>query len=188
MLNYPVLRVPLRLQLVSTIQRFLGTHVSPTIWDAPGSILKTYQAAFPRLLPIVIIRRDDIVVTILDVVRSMHGAIYCTVPDFGDQSNLDEPGDNLFSMVIKRGISSWNRPFTLLGAEIAISPVLLGNMLYEAKELNFFNYVVNVFLELLRLPGPTLQEPIAMYTGTFILKVMNHVHLIQEHWDELSKD
>ncbi|OAX35383.1 hypothetical protein K503DRAFT_372314 [Rhizopogon vinicolor AM-OR11-026] len=150
--------------------------------------LKTYQAAFPRPLPIVIIRRNDIVATIPDVVRWMHGAIYYTVPDFGDQSNPDEPEDNLFSMVIKRGISSWNRPFTPLGAEIATSPVLLGNMLYEAEELNFFNYAVNVFLELPRLPGPTLKEPLAMYTGAFILRVMNHAPLVQERWDELSVD
>ncbi|OAX30517.1 hypothetical protein K503DRAFT_807149 [Rhizopogon vinicolor AM-OR11-026] len=70
-------------------------------------------------------------------------------------------------MLLMRGISSWNEPYTPLGPEIATTPVLLGDVFYEAEELNFFNYAVNVFLRLPMLPRPTLQEPIAMYTDEF---------------------
>jgi len=116
----------------------------------------------------------------------MHGATHYTVPNFGDPSNSDEPKENLFSMLLMRGISSWNEPYTPLGPEIATTPVLLGDVFYEAEELNFFNYGVNVFLELPKLRG--YKKPMGMYTGTFILRVMDHLPLVQERWDELSED
>lgn len=149
--------------------------------------LKRYQAAFPQPIPMVIIRLDEIVATIPDVVQWMHGAIYHVVP-LEHRPDSENPEDTIWSMVLKRGISHLNRPYTSAVRKVATSPVQQGNMIYEPEEINFFTHAVNVFMELPRLPGPTLKEPTAMYQGAFILSVMDSPPLAQERWNELSDD
>ncbi|OJA15124.1 hypothetical protein AZE42_08472 [Rhizopogon vesiculosus] len=154
--------------------------------------LERYRSAFPQPLPMVIIRSDEIVATTPEVVRWMHGAIYHVVPTLENRSdceNPDEPEDTLWSMTLKRGISSWNRPYTSAGREVATYPVQHGNMIYEPEELNYFNYAVNVFMEISMLGlTSTEPEPVAMYQGAFILRVMDNLPLGQERWNELSED
>lgn len=153
--------------------------------------LERYNAAFPQPLPVVIIRLSEIVATIPEVVRWMHGVVYHVVPVLEHQSdceNPEEPEDTLWSMVLKRGISLLNKPYTSAGCEVATFPVQRGNMIYEPEEINFFNYAINVFIELPKLPGSTLKEPTAMYQGAFILSVLRLPRLAQERWNELTED
>ena len=61
-------------------------------------------------------------------------------------------------------------------------------MIYEPEELNYFNYAVNVFMELSMLGlMPTEPEPVAMYQGAFILRVMD-LPMEQDRWNEISED
>ena len=98
-----------------------------------------------------------------------------------------EPEDSLWSMDLKRGISSSNRPYipATAGCEILAFSVKRGNVVYEPIELNFFNYAVNIFVELPRL---TLKEPSARYEGAFILRDVDYLPFAQERWDEPSED
>jgi hypothetical protein len=98
------------------------------------------------------------------------------------------PEDTLWSMVLKRGISSSGRPYPSVGLQVPTFSAQFGNMIYEPEEMTFFSFAVNVFMELPRLPGPTLKEPAARYQGAFILSFMDDVPLGQDNWDKMPED
>lgn len=60
-------------------------------------------------------------------------------------------------------------------------------MIYSAEELTYFNFAVNVFIEVPRLPWFELEEPEAAYKGAFILKAVDYP-MDPTCWTELTED
>ncbi|KAG1729785.1 hypothetical protein EDB19DRAFT_105759 [Suillus lakei] len=146
--------------------------------------LKRYKDAFPEPLPMVIIRDSEIICMDLPGWHNMHGITLRILPTSKNSENSEHPEDTLWSMSVKRGVSASYKPYIGTQQRIATSLVQFGNRTYSAEELTYFNFAVNVFLELPRPPG---KEPTAAYKGAFILNVIDDP-MDPACWTELSDD
>ncbi|KAG2748350.1 hypothetical protein P692DRAFT_20522782 [Suillus brevipes Sb2] len=144
--------------------------------------LERYKDAFPKPLPTVIIRNDEII-CMDPPLWHMHGVIMHVPPT----EHPPNPEDTLWSMCLKRGVSASYRRHSGGQSHVATSPVQFGNMIYSAEELTYFDFAVNVFIEVPRLPWFELDEPEAAYKGAFILKVVDYP-MDPTCWTELTED
>ncbi|KAG1856686.1 hypothetical protein DFJ58DRAFT_784422 [Suillus subalutaceus] len=146
--------------------------------------LERYMDAFPEPLPMVIIRNSE-VICMNPPCWYMYGVIVHVPPT--EHPNSENLEDTLWSMSLKRGVSASYRPCSGGQPSVATSPVQFGNMIYSAEELTYFNFAVNVFMEVPMFPGSGLKEPAAAYKGAFILNVIDHP-MHPACWTELSED
>lgn len=144
--------------------------------------LERYKDAFPEPLPMVIIRNDEII-SMDPPLWHMHGVIMHVSPT----EHPPKHEETLWSMYLKRGVSDSYRPHTEGQPYVATSPFQFGNMLYSAEELTYFNFAVNVFIEVPRLTWFELEEPEAAYKGAFILKAIDYP-MDPTCWTELTED
>ncbi|KAG2075827.1 hypothetical protein BDR04DRAFT_1090561 [Suillus decipiens] len=153
------------------------------------SHLEGYKDAFPEPLPMVIIRNGEVVCMDAPCWYNMYGIVMHVLPTEHppNSENLEHPEETLWSMSLKRGVLASYRPLAGDRLSVATSPVQFGNMIYSAEELTYFNFAVNVFMEVPGLPGSELKEPVAAYKGAFILNVID-LPMHRACWTELSED
>ncbi|KAG2157645.1 uncharacterized protein EDB93DRAFT_804283 [Suillus bovinus] len=151
--------------------------------------LERYKDAFPEPLPMVIIRNSEVICMNPPRWCNKYGVIIHVLPTEHPSKfeNSENPEDTLWSMSLKRGVPASYKPLSSQPS-VVTSPIQFGNMIYSAEELTFFNFAVNVFMEVPTFPGPgLLQEPAAAYRGAFILHVIDHP-MDPACWTELSED
>ncbi|KAG1868856.1 hypothetical protein C8R48DRAFT_671424 [Suillus tomentosus] len=151
--------------------------------------LERYKDAFPEPIPMVIIRNSEVICMNPPRWYHMYGVIIHVLHTEhpSNSENLENSEDTLWSMSLKRGVSASYKPLSGGQPGVVTSPVQFGNMVYSAEELTYFNFAVNVFMEVPTFPGSELKEPAAAYKGAFILNVIDHP-MDPAYWTELSKD
>jgi hypothetical protein len=60
-------------------------------------------------------------------------------------------------------------------------------MIYSAEELTYFDFAVNVFMEVPGFRESGLEAPAAAYKGAFILNIIDHP-MLPACWTELTED
>ncbi|KAG2124479.1 hypothetical protein BD769DRAFT_872036 [Suillus cothurnatus] len=147
--------------------------------------LERYKDAFPEPLPMVIIRNSEVIC--MNPPRWYMYGVIVHVPPTEHPPNSEDLEDTLWSMSLKRGVSASHKPHSGCQSSVATSPVRFGNMFYSAEELTYFNFAVNVFMEIPTFPGYGPKEPIAAYKGAFILNVID-LPMHPAYWTKLSED
>ncbi|KIJ63274.1 hypothetical protein HYDPIDRAFT_113243 [Hydnomerulius pinastri MD-312] len=145
------------------------------------SLRSDYHFVYPKPMPAVLIRTFDIIGP-CDLRRKQDGYAYVLPTE-----------DTIWGTVLERGIDRNFRPLanghaTSDAVTIQTNVSVNGAAMYHPHEIVASKFAVNVFLELPRMPGETLENPYTQYLGAYVLRVIDGYTIRSEDWMDIAPE
>ncbi|KAF9234486.1 hypothetical protein BU15DRAFT_78971 [Melanogaster broomeanus] len=157
---------------------YVAYHYSIRAIQGLQHSLKTdWYRVFPKPIPAVLIRTFDIVGP-YDLRRGEDGYAYVVPTE-----------DTIWGTVLERGINHTYRPIAN-SQSVSVTTTLSvnGAATYHPQEIVGSRFAVNVFLELPRAPGETVENPYAEYLGAYVLKVIDGYTIKDSDWRDIDPE
>ncbi|KIJ17062.1 hypothetical protein PAXINDRAFT_154479 [Paxillus involutus ATCC 200175] len=140
--------------------------------------LKTdWYLVYPKPIPAVLIRTFDIVGP-YDLRRRQDGYAYVVPTE-----------DTIWGTVLQHGIDHMYRPIAnSRSISVQTNMSVNGAAMYHPQDIVGSQFAVNVFLELPRMPGQTLEDPYAEYLGAYVLKVIDGYTMKPCEWLDIAPE
>ncbi|KIK94632.1 hypothetical protein PAXRUDRAFT_11936 [Paxillus rubicundulus Ve08.2h10] len=136
------------------------------------SLRMDWYLVYPKPIPAVLIRTFDIVGP-YNLRRRQDGHAYVVPSE-----------DTIWGTVLQLGIDHMYRPISR-SISVQTNTSVKGAAMYHPQDIVGSQFAVNIFLELPRMPGETLENPYAEYIGAYVLKVINGATMKPCEWSDI---
>ncbi|KAF9228796.1 hypothetical protein BS17DRAFT_211841 [Gyrodon lividus] len=167
-----------RQSLLREVHSYAAYHYSVRAIEGLQHSLKSdWYLVYPKPIPAVLIRTFDVVGP-HDLRRGQDGHAYVVPTE-----------DTIWGTVLERGIDPMYRPIAnSQSVSVQTNMSVNGAAMYHPRDIVASQFAVNVFLELPRMPGETLENPYAEYLGAYVLKLIDGYTMRPSDWLDIAPE